>query len=154
MDEPEFLTCLCNSCSGKIEFPAHGVGEAVECPHCGLMTKLYKMYEPPAIAQKIPPVLPHPPPLPETCQLVRCKLCHHEVARLAEFCPHCGQSLPGLLIECPRCKGTMIAAGKQGFGFGKAAAGALLLGPLGILVGGAGRNRPTLTCRSCGHSWH
>ncbi len=43
--ESEFVTCLCNSCSGKIEFDRTlfdpEAPAAVECPHCGLETVLY-----------------------------------------------------------------------------------------------------------------
>lgn len=42
MDGPEYLTCRCVTCSGKIEFPAHSIGEKIECPHCKLETTLYK----------------------------------------------------------------------------------------------------------------
>lgn len=39
--EPQFVTCLCQVCSGKIEFDASHAGESVACPHCGLETTLY-----------------------------------------------------------------------------------------------------------------
>jgi len=35
------LRCLCNTCSGSIEFPAEGVGAVVACPHCSLETMLF-----------------------------------------------------------------------------------------------------------------
>ena len=38
----DFITCLCTNCSGRIEFPASGVGMEIECPHCKLQTKLYQ----------------------------------------------------------------------------------------------------------------
>jgi hypothetical protein len=37
-----FATCPCNNCSGHIEFPADGVGQAITCPHCGLETVLFR----------------------------------------------------------------------------------------------------------------
>jgi hypothetical protein len=39
---PGFFTCPCNNCSGHIEFPADGIGQAITCPHCGLETLLFK----------------------------------------------------------------------------------------------------------------
>ena len=38
----EFITCACNHCDGKIEFPYHGVGTEVECPHCHIPTTLFQ----------------------------------------------------------------------------------------------------------------
>ena len=40
--EPEYLNCRCQICSGHIEFPDHGVGEEITCPHCGMNTVLYR----------------------------------------------------------------------------------------------------------------
>ena len=36
-----FEKCLCNHCSGNIEFDSEHAGQMVACPHCGLETKLY-----------------------------------------------------------------------------------------------------------------
>ncbi len=30
----KFLVCKCPSCQGGIEFPSHGIGESIQCPHC------------------------------------------------------------------------------------------------------------------------
>lgn len=38
---PNYVTCPCQHCSGKIEFDASHAEEMVACPHCGLETKLY-----------------------------------------------------------------------------------------------------------------
>lgn len=40
--EPGFVKCLCNNCDASIEFPAHGLGQTVTCPHCGMDTTLFK----------------------------------------------------------------------------------------------------------------
>jgi hypothetical protein len=40
--EPGFIKCPCNNCSVTIEFPAHGVGQTVTCPHCGMDTLLFR----------------------------------------------------------------------------------------------------------------
>ena len=31
----EYLSCDCEKCKNGIEFPAHGVGRRINCPHCG-----------------------------------------------------------------------------------------------------------------------
>lgn len=40
--EEGFVKCPCNNCDIFIEFPAHGVGETIACPHCGMETVLFK----------------------------------------------------------------------------------------------------------------
>ncbi len=40
--EEGFMKCACNNCSAFIEFPAHGLGETITCPHCGMDTVLFK----------------------------------------------------------------------------------------------------------------
>ncbi len=40
MPEVKFLKCACESCGGRIEFPADGIGSTVPCPHCGWQTEL------------------------------------------------------------------------------------------------------------------
>ena len=43
-------------------------------------------------------------------------------------------------IKCPKCGSTQVAAGKKGFGLGKAALGAVALGPVGLLGGMIGKS--------------
>jgi hypothetical protein len=40
--EPGYIKCACNNCDVFIEFPSHGVGETISCPHCGMETVLFK----------------------------------------------------------------------------------------------------------------
>jgi hypothetical protein len=40
MSEADYLKCSCQKCGGNIEFPSSGLGETVDCPHCGKQTKL------------------------------------------------------------------------------------------------------------------
>lgn len=40
--EDGYIKCPCNNCDVFIEFPAHGLGQSVTCPHCGLETLLFK----------------------------------------------------------------------------------------------------------------
>lgn len=56
-------------------------------------------------------------------------------------------------VCCPRCGSTQLTANKKGFGLGKAAAGGLLLGPVGLLGGFFGSNKVIITCLKCGHQW-
>lgn len=57
------------------------------------------------------------------------------------------------LIKCPKCGSTQLSAGNSGFGLGKAAAGGLLLGPIGLLGGFIGSNKVIVTCLNCGKQW-
>ena len=56
-------------------------------------------------------------------------------------------------VECPRCGSQQITAQKAGFGVGKALVGAALTGGIGLLAGGIGRNKITITCLACGQTW-
>jgi len=47
--------CLCNLCSGKIEFDPANAGQTINCPHCGMETVLFAR---PVEKQ------PNPPPVP------------------------------------------------------------------------------------------
>jgi hypothetical protein len=56
-------------------------------------------------------------------------------------------------VKCPKCGSTQISAGDKGFGLGKAAAGGLLLGPVGLLGGLIGSKKVIVTCLKCGYKW-
>jgi hypothetical protein len=56
-------------------------------------------------------------------------------------------------ICCPKCGSMSLNASKKGFGAGKAAVGALLLGPLGLAAGAIGSGDVTITCLKCGKQW-
>lgn len=56
-------------------------------------------------------------------------------------------------VCCPHCGSTQFTANKKGFGIGKAAAGGLLLGPVGLLSGFLSSNKLVITCLKCGHQW-
>lgn len=55
--------------------------------------------------------------------------------------------------KCPKCCSTSLSGGKQGFGVGKAVAGAVLLGGVGLLAGGIGANKTVITCLNCGYKF-
>jgi DNA-directed RNA polymerase subunit RPC12/RpoP len=40
-DETEFLTCFCNQCGQKLEFPSHAAGTEIQCPTCSMTTLLF-----------------------------------------------------------------------------------------------------------------
>ncbi|HEX3253188.1 MAG TPA: DUF4236 domain-containing protein [Pyrinomonadaceae bacterium] len=40
--EDGYIKCPCKNCDNPIEFPAHGVGQTIACPHCGMETTLFK----------------------------------------------------------------------------------------------------------------
>ncbi len=56
-------------------------------------------------------------------------------------------------VRCPRCRSTQLTANRKGFGLGKAAAGGLLLGPVGLLGGFLGSSKVKITCLKCGYTW-
>ena len=56
-------------------------------------------------------------------------------------------------IRCPKCGSNQFAAGSKGFGLGKAVAGGLLLGPVGLLSGFIGKGDVILSCLRCGNRW-
>ena len=53
-------------------------------------------------------------------------------------------------IYCPTCGQSEITANKKGFSGGQAVAGAVLLGPLGLVAGAIGSSKVKITCLSCG----
>jgi len=55
--------------------------------------------------------------------------------------------------KCPKCGSTSLSGRKQGFGLGKAVAGAVLLGGVGLLAGGIGANKTVVTCLNCGYKF-
>ena len=55
--------------------------------------------------------------------------------------------------KCPKCGSPSLSGGKQGFGVGKAVAGAVLFGGVGLLAGGIGANKTVVTCLNCGYKF-
>lgn len=54
---------------------------------------------------------------------------------------------------CSKCGSAAITYNKKGFGAGKAVAGAVVTGGVGLLAGFIGSNKIRATCVACGHSW-
>lgn len=55
-------------------------------------------------------------------------------------------------MMCPRCGSTDLSSARKGFSGGKAVAGGLLLGPVGIVAGGLGSNKVKIHCMNCGYN--
>jgi hypothetical protein len=81
--------------------------------------------------------------------IASCRVCQHAVSRTAPFCPNCGELYPGLIEKCPTCGSKNIRITPKGFSIGKAVAGAVLAGPLGIAGGLHGRNDLEVKCSNC-----
>jgi hypothetical protein len=88
-----------------------------------------------------------------SARLVACKACGNQVSRAAPSCPHCGETVPGLRVECLKCHSRSIAVGPRGFSLLNAAVGAVLIGPVGLLGGMVGRKQVEVVCRACGNRW-
>ncbi len=56
-------------------------------------------------------------------------------------------------ITCPKCGSNQITADKKGFSGGKAVAGAILTGGIGLLAGTIGSGKVVITCLNCGNQW-
>ena len=63
------------------------------------------------------------------------------------------RSTPGR-VRCPKCRSEQVTGGKKGFGLGKAAAGGIALGPVGLLAGLVGSQKVKVSCLNCGHAWY
>ena len=57
------------------------------------------------------------------------------------------------MAKCPKCGSTSLNSNRQGFGVGKAIAGATLLGGIGLLAGEIGSNKTLVTCLNCGYKF-
>ena len=57
-------------------------------------------------------------------------------------------------IRCPKCKSTNLHVSQKGFSGGKALAGALTVGALGLLAGTIGSKNIEITCLNCGHKFN
>lgn len=86
-------------------------------------------------------------------QLVNCKVCEKPVSELADICPNCGEPLPGLKIQCPKCDSYHVTFEKQGFSVGQATAGAIAFGTKGLVAGMIGSKNNLLVCLGCNYKW-
>ena len=56
-------------------------------------------------------------------------------------------------IKCPKCGSAQISSQRKGFSGGKAVAGAVLTGGIGLLAGTIGSNKVTISCLKCGNQF-
>lgn len=56
-------------------------------------------------------------------------------------------------IRCPKCGSAQISANQKGFSAGKAIAGAVVAGGIGLAAGGIGSKNVIITCLKCGHQF-
>ena len=92
---------------------------------------------------------PHRP----TKEVTPCKVCGKGVSVNAQVCPSCGEFAPGLYIKCPMCNSMSFRVTEKGFQMSQAAAGAILLGPVGLIAGMSGHKDIQFTCLKCNHKW-
>ena len=88
--------------------------------------------------------------------LIECPECHKEISDKALACPHCGYPIKqennkDEYLCCPKCHSRELHSEQQGFSGGKALAGAVLVGGVGILAGTIGSKDVNITCLKCGH---
>ena len=87
--------------------------------------------------------------------LIQCPECGKEISDKAFTCPNCGNPMnqPPQQEEylcCPICGSRELHAEHKGFSGGKALAGALITGGIGLLAGTIGSRDTQITCLKCG----
>lgn len=99
--------------------------------------------------------------------LMKCPECGKDVSDKANACPHCGCPVPLQHISntqneeedteeyvfCPKCMSTHVHTEQKGFSGGKALAGAVAVGGIGLLAGTIGSKKVNITCLKCGHKF-
>lgn len=91
--------------------------------------------------------------------LINCPECGKQISDKAISCPNCGipinqqsQQAEEYLC-CPKCGSRELHAEHRGFSGGKALAGALLTGGIGLLAGTIGSKETQITCLKCGNKF-
>lgn len=93
--------------------------------------------------------------------LISCPECGKEISDKAVACPHCGNPMNPQIQQtqqeeylcCPKCGSRELHAEHKGFSGGKALAGAVLTGGIGLLAGTIGSSDTQITCLKCGKSF-
>lgn len=91
--------------------------------------------------------------------LIECPECKKQISDNAISCPNCGYQVQqrtdnayeGEYLCCPKCHSKELHSEHQGFSGGKALAGAVLTGSIGMLTGTIGSKEVRITCLKCGH---
>jgi RNA polymerase subunit RPABC4/transcription elongation factor Spt4 len=101
--------------------------------------------------------------------LINCPECGKQVSSNALSCPNCGNPIGEPLqkqIEvivkkdddeylcCPKCASKELHAEHKGFSGGKALAGAIVTGGIGLLAGTIGSRDVQITCLKCGNKFN
>ena len=90
--------------------------------------------------------------------LISCPECGKEISDKAIACPNCGnpmnqQAQQEEYLCCPKCGSRELHAEHKGFSGGKALAGALVTGGIGLLAGTIGSRDTQITCLKCGNKF-
>lgn len=90
--------------------------------------------------------------------LIKCPECGKEISDKAISCPNCGnpinqQTQKEEYLCCPKCGSRELHAEHKGFSGGKALAGALITGGIGLLAGTIGSRDTQITCLKCGNKF-
>lgn len=117
------------------------------CPYCGEKIRESERNSSSADAEKPTSIMAY---AEEEAQKARLRKTAPSQTREAAYYPPSSPSE----ARCPKCGSTSLSVSRKGFGYGKAAAGAVLAGPLGILAGGIGANGSVITCMNCGHKFN
>lgn len=92
--------------------------------------------------------------------LIECSECKKEISDKAQSCPHCGNPINATstnqeeILCCPKCGSSQLHSDKKGFSGGKAVAGAVLTGGIGLLAGTIGSGDIKITCLKCGNKFN
>ena len=87
--------------------------------------------------------------------LIKCPECGKEISDKAIACPNCGnpmnqQAQQEEYLCCPKCGSRELHAEHKGFSGGKALAGVVLTGGIGLLACTIGSRDTQITCLKCG----
>lgn len=89
--------------------------------------------------------------------LMNCPECGKGISSKAVSCPNCGcpinkqsNNLEEEYLCCPKCHSKELHSEHKGFSGGKALAGAILTGGIGLLAGTIGSKDVQITCLKCG----
>lgn len=90
--------------------------------------------------------------------LIQCPECGKEISDKTVAYPICGnhmnqQAQQEKFLCCPKCGSRELHAEHKGFSGGKALAGALVTGGIGLLAGTIGCRDTQITCLKCGNKF-
>lgn len=98
--------------------------------------------------------------------LINCSECGKEISNKASACPNCGNPINVIApatqvssnkndsLHCPKCKSINLHIAQKGFSGGKALAGTIAVGNIGLLAGTIGSRNVDVTCLNCGHRFN